>query len=145
MKKSALSTFLMMSYSSFAQEEKIEVGKHVTGSMDAVSMIMSLIIVLGVIFFSAFILKRLQPTIKQSQGLKIVTSLHLGPKERLVVAQVGDEQLLLGVTAGQINLIKPLDTSLEVKAPISNEFSDSLLSLLKGKPANHASTLGSEK
>jgi len=38
----------------------------------------------------------------------VVTSLSLGAKERIVVVQVADKQLLLGVTAQQVTLLESL-------------------------------------
>lgn len=45
-------------------------------------------------------------------GLKFVGSLSLGQKERVIVIQAGDEQLVLGVTANQINTLHVLATPL---------------------------------
>ncbi len=129
-----ISVFLLVVSSPvFAEEEMPEVGKHVAANMDAMSMVLSLLLVLVVIVVSAMVLKRLQPGIKHAQGLKIVTNLHLGTKERLVVVEVGEQQLLLGVTAQQISLLKTLDAKLAVNAPLSADLSQSIMSLLKGK------------
>lgn len=45
-------------------------------------------------------------------GLKIVGALSLGQRERVIVVQAGDEQLVLGVTANQINTLHVLTTPL---------------------------------
>ncbi len=45
-------------------------------------------------------------------GLKIVGALSLGQRERVIVVQAGDEQLVLGVTANQINTLHVLATPL---------------------------------
>ncbi|WP_440875594.1 flagellar biosynthetic protein FliO [Thalassotalea sp. PLHSN55] len=125
---------LCASFEVFAQEDMPEVGKHVASTnMDAMSMVLSLLLVLGVIVISALVLKRFQPGLKQVQGLKVVTSLHLGAKERIVVVEVGDKQLLLGVTAQQISLLETLPEKLPQNAPLSADFSQSILSVLKGK------------
>jgi len=86
-----------------------EVGKHVMANTDASSMILSLLMVLALIFISALVLKRFNFTQQQSGQLKVIASLSLGVKERLVVAQVGEQQLVLGVTPQQITLIKNLE------------------------------------
>jgi flagellar protein FliO/FliZ len=44
--------------------------------------------------------------------LKIVGALSLGQRERVVVVQAGSEQILLGVTATQINTLHILDKPL---------------------------------
>ena len=51
----------------------VEVGKHVAANMDAMSMIVSLLMVLAVIIVSAMILKRFQGVRHSINGLKIVT------------------------------------------------------------------------
>jgi flagellar protein FliO/FliZ len=118
---------------SSVQVAPVEVGKHVTANMDAISMIMSLLMVLAVIVVSAMILKRLQGVRHSINGLKIVTSLHLGAKEKLVVVQAGKQQLLLGVTAQQITLLETLDEPLVSPEDKSVDFAQSLAKLLKQK------------
>ena len=116
-----------------SEVKPVEVGKHVTASMDAMSMIMSLLMVLVVIIISAMILKRFQGVRHSVNGLKIVTSLHLGAKEKLVVVQAGDKQLLLGVTPQQITLLETLDEPLVNSKENSVDFAQSLAKLLKQK------------
>lgn len=118
---------------SSVQVAPVEVGKHVTANMDAMSMIMSLLMVLAVIVVSAMILKRFQGVRHSVNGLKIVTSLHLGAKEKLVVVQAGKQQLLLGVTAQQITLLETLDEPLVSPEDKSVDFAQSLVKLLKQK------------
>lgn len=90
-------------------KEAPEVGKHVMANTDAGSMILSLLMVLALIFISALVLKRFKLTQQNTGQLKVVASLSLGVKERLIVAQVGEQQLVLGVTPQQITLIKSLE------------------------------------
>ncbi len=94
-----------------------EVGKHVMANTDAGSMILSLLMVLALIFISALVLKRFNFTQQNSGQLKVVASLSLGVKERLVVAQVGEQQLVLGVTPQQITLIKSLEEPIVASQP----------------------------
>lgn len=111
----------------------VEVGKHVASNMDAMSMILSLFMVLAVIFVSALVLKRFQGVRQSINGLKVVTSMHLGAKEKLVVVQAGKQQLLLGVTAQQITLLETLDEPLMPSQESSTDFSQSFAKLLKQK------------
>lgn len=124
---------LMVMGSAWAESEAqpLQVGKHVAGNMDASSMILSLLMVLGIIILSAFILKKFNVTSSQSDGLNIVTSLHLSTKEKLVVVQVGEKQLLLGVTSNQINVLDTLTEPLEVKEPVNQQFVNTIQKLLK--------------
>lgn len=76
----------------------------------------ALIIVLAVFWIFARVMRQLQLGQNSAHsGLKVVGGLSLGQRERVVVVQAGDEQLVLGVTSTQINtlhtLSKPLSTS----------------------------------
>ncbi|MGB1198206.1 MAG: flagellar biosynthetic protein FliO [Thalassotalea sp.] len=129
-----------MSLSTVAQEDTVQVGKHANANLDASSMILSLLMVLALIVISAFILKKFNLTAKSVAGMKVITSLSLGPKERLVVVEVQNQQLLLGVSAQQITLLKtleePLSTdSLATTANVTN-FNNTLLSFLT-KPSKN--------
>lgn len=94
-----------------------EVGKHVMANMDASSMILSLLMVLALIIVSAFVLKRFNIAQQGNHQLSVVTSLSLGAKERIVVVKVGEQQLLLGVTAQQVTLLEKFaEPLIEVKS-----------------------------
>lgn len=129
---------LFINFSIFAEEAIVkvdravpEVGKHVAGNMDATTMILSLLLVLLLIVGSASVLKKFNfANTKQSNGLKVVTSLHLGTKEKLIVVQVGEKQVLLGVTQQQINMLDTLDKPIEAVTPANQKFTESLQKLL---------------
>jgi flagellar protein FliO/FliZ len=107
-----------------------EVGKHVMANMDAGSMILSLLMVLVLIVISAFVLKRFNLTQHDGSQLKVLASLSLGTKERVVVIQAGKQQLLLGVTAQQITLLDHLSEPLIVKNLDTTELPKNILSFL---------------
>jgi flagellar protein FliO/FliZ len=111
-----------------------EVGKHVMANMNAGNMILSLLMVLVLIVICAYLLKRFN--FAQQGGvspLKVVTSLSLGAKERVIVVQVGEQQLLLGVTAQQITLLEKLTEPLVQQSATSTELPKNLLSFLATK------------
>ncbi|TWX69526.1 flagellar biosynthetic protein FliO [Colwellia demingiae] len=110
-----------------------EVGKHVMANMDAGSMILSLLMVLALIIICALVLKRFNLTQQGVSQLKVVTSLSLGAKERVVVIQAGEQQLLLGVTAQQVTLIERLEEPLATQTLKAAELPKSLLSFLSAK------------
>lgn len=114
-------------------QTNVEVGKHVAANMDAMSMILSLLMVLSVIVVAALILKRFQGVQTQVNGLKIISSLHLGAKEKLVVVQAGDKQLVLGVTSQQITLIETLEQPLLASKISTPEISKVFSNILKNK------------
>lgn len=75
-------------------------------------MVLSLIVTGAILFFAYIALKTLRnmqnrlTDNKKSQLLSFERSIPLGPKERLTIVRYGKEQLLLGVTAGGISLLK---------------------------------------
>lgn len=71
---------------------------------------LGLAIVLGLIVATAFFLKRLQPgRFGANSMLKPVASLALGTRERIVVVELGDKWLILGVTAQSITTLHTTD------------------------------------
>lgn len=110
-----------------------KVGSHVMANMDVGSMILSLLMVLALIIICAFVLKRFNLTQQGVSQLKVVTSLSLGAKERVVVIQAGEQQLLLGVTAQQVTLIERLEEPLAAQTMKATELPKSLMSFLSAK------------
>lgn len=114
-----------------AKEDLPQVGKHVMANMNASSMIMSLLMVLGLIIVSALVLKRFNLTQQNSSQIKVIASLSLGAKERVIVVQIGDQQMVLGVCPQQISLLKNLDTPIENTTASPLALSSNVLSFLQ--------------
>ncbi|MBX2883465.1 MAG: flagellar biosynthetic protein FliO [Granulosicoccus sp.] len=81
--------------------------------------ILKLIAALGAVigFFALFamVMRRSQGFGQATgSGLSIVASLSLGTRERLVVVQAGQKQILVGITQTQINPLSELDTPIAV-------------------------------
>ena len=112
---------------SWAQTEEPIAGSKIAGNMDAMSMILALLMVLVLIVISALVLKRFQSGNSTGSGLQIITSLHLGAKERLMVVQVGQQQILLGVTAQQISVLEKLEQPLAQGSVLSSELASGLI------------------
>ena len=113
------------------QAEKVQVGQHTaSNNLDAMSMILSLLMVLALIVGAALLLKRFQLIRPQSGQLKLVTSLHLSAKEKLVVVQVGEQQLLLGISGQQINLLHQLEQALPDDKMATGELGQNLSQLV---------------
>ncbi|MGB0937267.1 MAG: flagellar biosynthetic protein FliO [Colwellia sp.] len=108
-----------------ARTESVEVGKHVMANMDAGSMILSLVMVLGLIVVCAFLLKRFNVAHQSNEHLKLISTLSLGPKERVVVIQAGKEQFLLGINSasnsGQITVIDKLKQTLDSNKSVNKK------------------------
>jgi len=80
-----------------------------------VQMVVGLAIVLAVLIGGALLVRRLGnfPAVVDSP-LKVITGLSLTPRDRLVVVQVGDKQLLLGLSPGRIQTLHVLEQPLEL-------------------------------
>ncbi len=95
-----------------------QVGNHVPSSPGLFGAVFALLLVLGLIVGLGWLLKRMPGSgFRPAAGLKLVASLPLGAKERVVVVEVGGQQLLLGVTAGGINTLHSLDAPLPAPPP----------------------------
>ncbi|WDS38054.1 flagellar biosynthetic protein FliO [Pseudoxanthomonas sp.] len=80
--------------------------------------VFALLLVLGLIIGLAWLLKRMPGSgFRPAQGLRVVASLAVGSKERVVVIEVNGEQLLLGVSAGGIAMLHALPESLPETPP----------------------------
>ena len=75
--------------------------------------VFALVFVLGLILALAWLAKRMPGLAGASNpSLRLVASLSLGPRERVVVVDVGGTQLLLGVGAGGTRALHTLDAPL---------------------------------
>ena len=86
-----------------------------TSTPDFLRMVMSLLVVLGVIFLLAFVVKKLKITPNSQKYIRSVASLSVGQKERVVVIEVNDEQFMIGVTAHSVNLLHKLEQPINVE------------------------------
>ncbi|TPV61918.1 flagellar biosynthetic protein FliO [Aestuariibacter sp. GS-14] len=82
----------------------------ITNPTSVLSIFLSLLLIVGIIFSLAYVMRRFNVTPGNSQHLKVVASLSAGARERVMVIQVGDEQHLIGVTAQNINHLSKLAT-----------------------------------
>lgn len=88
--------------------------------VDAMSAgyLVKLIVVLGfillLIFVLAWLMKKMQLTQSTQNGLiKIVSATSVGPRDRIALIQVGEEQLLVGLTPGRIEKIHTLKNCIQ--------------------------------
>ncbi len=79
-----------------------------------IQLILGLIVVLICIVALAWFAKRMNRLQSSTGGvLKIIGGLSMGSRERVVLIQVGSEQLLIGVSPGRINTLHVLEAPLE--------------------------------
>ena len=104
-------------------------------------LVMGLLLVLGLIFALAWLLRRVQSTgTRQGQVIELISSRALGARDRLVLVQVGNEQILLGLTPGRITPLHVLKEPVQVPDTAQKatpEFAKRLMEVLgqqKDKP-----------
>ena len=104
----------------------------VTTNLDLAATIGSLLFVLVLIFGLAWMMKkmRLPGMVGNSGSLKVIKQMPIGPKERIMVIQVGEEQLVIGVTASNINLLSKLETPLKESKTESVSFANQFSKLM---------------
>jgi flagellar protein FliO/FliZ len=80
-----------------------------TGSI--IKMLLGLAIVLGVMAFIAWTLKRLLPTMTANKQAvaKVVGGVSVGTRERVVVVEIADRWIVVGVAAGQVTSLANLN------------------------------------
>ncbi len=92
-----------------------------------------LLLVVGLIFLLAWLLRRVQQLgPRGGQVIQLVASQALGPRDRLVLVQVGGEQILLGISAGRITPLHVLKDPVQPAdaQAASPEFAQRLMELL---------------
>ncbi len=107
--------------------------------IDLAATLGSLIFVIALILFFAWVLKRMRFTgVVGSPGsnIGIVKQLSVGTKERVAVIQVGEEQFLIGITSQNINMLSKLEKPLDIEKPTLTPFSTQLSQLMKKNAKN---------
>lgn len=102
------------------QAAKTGVGSAAPSPPSLLGAVFALLLVLGLILGMAWVLKRLPGSgFRPAEGLRVVASLAVGAKERVVVVDVNGEQLLLGVSPGGVRTLHRLPEPLP-QAPASS-------------------------
>ncbi|WP_434629246.1 flagellar biosynthetic protein FliO [Pseudomonas sp. Z1-29] len=136
--KGFLAAALMLPFSVLAAEPAATaaVAPASGGSMagQLAQLVLGLLVVLGLIFFLAWMLRRVQQAGPAGKGqvIDIISSRALGPRDRLVLVQVGNEQILLGLSPGTITALHVLKEPVQVPATeqAAPEFAQRLMELL---------------
>lgn len=99
-----------------------------------IKLSLGLLVVLGLVFFLAWMVKKMQLVQSSNNGLiKIVSAISVGQRERIALIQVGEEQLLIGLTPGRIEKLHTLKKVIETQAqatPVSASFQQKFQQLL---------------
>lgn len=82
-----------------------------------VQLVVGLFIVLLCIVVLAWFAKKMKHFNPLADGsLKVIGGLSMGSRERVALLQVGEQQLLIGISPGRINTLHVLETPIEMAA-----------------------------
>ncbi|MDH4134146.1 MAG: flagellar biosynthetic protein FliO [Gammaproteobacteria bacterium] len=101
-------------------------------------LLFGLLVVLAAIGVAGFLLRRLGRLPQGNAPMRIMGGLNLGARERAVLVQVGDKQILLGVAPGRVQTLLVLEKPLEENtlAPSgAMSFAERLAQRMKGGPS----------
>ncbi len=101
-------------------------------------IILVLILVLGLMIGAAWLLKKFNASgIRSAQGVKVIGGVHVGNRERIIIVEVADQWIVVGVTPTNITA---LSTMPKQEAPPSegghtlpNNFASKLKQLIEKK------------
>jgi flagellar protein FliO/FliZ len=115
----AISAFvLLMPVLAQAQEKADKLQQtmpHATAEQ-MIKMVLGLLFVLFMIFLLAWLFRKYVGVgVTSSASLKAVAGVSVGQKERVVLVQVGERQILVGVAPGQVNMLYSLEKDEEIK------------------------------
>jgi len=98
----------------FSQLAVAQSTQSITNPTSVLSIFLSLLVVVAVIFALAYIMRRFNVTAMGSGQIKVAASMVVGTKEKIMVIQVGDEQHLIGITSHNISHLSKLDKNLDI-------------------------------
>jgi len=101
----------------------------------AVQMIVGLLVVLGLLVGALWLLKRIgQPQGAAAGLLRVVAGVTVGPRERVVILELGNSWLVLGVAPGQVSTLAEIprqETTPPAKTPAPADFVGQLAARLR--------------
>ena len=124
--------FLAAPSMAFASETRT-----VVGGSEVLSMVVSMVIVVGAIIALGWLYSRSRLAVGGARDvINVVASRALGTKERLILVEVADQQLLVGMTSTQIQTLHVFDGKVvnsEAAADSGSSFGDALRNTLGEK------------
>lgn len=77
--------------------------------------LVTLIAIIALIFLARWLTRRLQVTSSsETRCIRCIESLSIGLKERLLLVQVGEAQLLIGIVPGSVSVLHMLTTPIDI-------------------------------
>ena len=100
------------------------------GFSDFIVTFSSLLLILILIIFVAWLVKRSGFTLAgDNQIIQLLASIPVGQKERVALIQVGEEQILIGVSTGNVQKLHVLKQPIELKENSSGKINNNLFEL----------------
>jgi len=95
-------------YAAIEKESKQAVST--VSSTHVLNWSLGLIMVLGLFFVCIWLMKKMGAIpLNSKENMRVVSGLSLGMREKLVLVQIGEKQLLLGVTPGRVEKLLVLE------------------------------------
>lgn len=95
--------FIFISHTSMAANQVPTLLNESHSSVDFMKMMFGLLMVVALIFLLAFVVKRMNVVgIGNGYFFKIISTISLGTRDKLILVKAGDNYLLLGVSANGI-------------------------------------------
>lgn len=128
--KTLFITLFLLPVSLMAQQSKSEMTTAIEplSSTYLLKLTGGLILVVAVIFLVAWFVKKMNLTPQHHSGLiKVIAGLNVGSRERIMLLEIGEEQILVGLCPGRIEKLHTLATPLNTD-PVESNSSSSIQS-----------------
>ncbi len=121
--------WLLLPVSQAEEQVAVSAGRDVITGQALLQMFLGLGLVVAVILLMAWLLRKVTSYQSGHKQMQVVASLPLGTRERAVLVQVGERQVLLGVSPGRVSYLESYDEP--VIEASKNEFAVSLKRAMK--------------
>ncbi|MBV2127848.1 flagellar biosynthetic protein FliO [Rheinheimera sp. SM2107] len=112
------------------QRQELPAERNPAGGLSLTKIAISLAAVVLLVFALGWLFKKLTLRLPGSQHVKVICSVPLGQRERLLVIEIQGKQRVLGVTPQSINMLFELENSLP-ETKLASDFHTQLQSFLK--------------
>lgn len=107
------------------------------GVGSVVQVFVALLVVVALIVATAWLFRRLSGgSFSRNGALKVLAGIHVGQRERIVLVQAGEVQLLLGVAPGEVRTLHVFDKPVLVdteEGKGAERFAERLMSAMNNK------------
>lgn len=126
-------SLLLLSLPAFAASNAVPPPPATTSLASLLQVLLGLGLVLGAIAATAWLLRRLAPgQVSASGSLRVVGGVAVGPKERVVLVDVGETRLVLGVAPGRVSTLHQMPRPTAEASPSPETVAESFALRLRG-------------